>query len=134
MCKRTRRMTESEFKSELEKAYDGELILLSDYLNENATACFKCTKCRVVFFGKPAYIIGKDHQRHTCYRPYGTTNGKRDKLVSTLKINKKKGTDIDLKQLNEMIWEDYSYKQIATKLKVNPNIIKDHFKAEGLIE
>lgn len=33
----------------------------------------------------------------------------------------------------QMIIEDYTPKQIVQELQVNPNIIKDHFKAEGLI-
>ena len=37
------------------------------------------------------------------------------------------------KRLYEMIIEDYKPHEIARELQVNPAIIKDHFKAEGLI-
>ncbi|MEY8191098.1 hypothetical protein AB4X15_15765 [Peribacillus simplex] len=79
-------------------------------------------------------MVGKEHQRHACYMPYGTVYGERFLSVSAVKKNKKKKKEIlNIDQINKMIWEDYTYQQIAQELKINPNIVKDHFEKEGLI-
>ena len=72
--------------------------------------------------------------RNSCKMPYGERVNK----VGHGKVtpqNKKKKVDPEkvAKRVYEMIIEIYTPQQIATKLKVNQTIIKDHFKAEGLI-
>lgn len=73
--------------------------------------------------------------------PYGTHSGERKANVSSFKSHnskrskkKKKDNDLNIKLLNKMIWEDYTYRQIAKELNINPNIVRDYFKSEGLIE
>ncbi|MEB9439698.1 hypothetical protein [Bacillus cereus] len=83
-------------------------------------------------------MIGKDSQRHICTLPYGDSFGTRLNTVGNSKISPQKrkkqmNPDKMAKRLYEMIIEDYKPHEIARELKVNPAIIKDHFKAEGLI-
>ncbi|MEC2348775.1 hypothetical protein [Bacillus toyonensis] len=70
--------------------------------------------------------------------PYGERTGERlNKIghgkVTPQKQKKKVDPEKVVKRVYEMIIESYTPQQIATKLKVNPTIIKDHFKAEGLV-
>ncbi|MCU5203397.1 hypothetical protein, partial [Bacillus paranthracis] len=74
----------------------------------------------------------------SCTMPYGYRTGERLNKVGHSKITpqkQKKKVDPEKveKRVYEMIIEIYTPQQIATDLKVNPTIIKDHFKAEGLI-
>lgn len=79
-------------------------------------------------------MIGEEHQLHVCNMPYGDRYGERFSKVSTVhKSRKRKGT-LNVDHLYKMIWEDYTYQHIARELQINPNIVKDHFREEGLIE
>jgi hypothetical protein len=128
-------MNRSEFDAKLHEIYSGTVKPLNNYINERATICFKCTSCGLKFFGKPTHIVGKGHQRHCCHKPYGNAYGERTGNVSTVKNTKKAKKDgkLEIDLVNKMIWEDYTYQQIAQELQVNPKIIKDHFISEGLI-
>ncbi|XJZ28616.1 adenylate kinase [Bacillota bacterium Lsc_1132] len=127
-------MNRSEFEAKLNEVYSGTVKPLSSYINKNATLCFKCEQCSLKFFGKPIHIVGKEHQRHECGMPYGDRYGERLTKVSVKhNRNKKKGSVIKSDEFNRMVWEDYSYQQIAHELQVNPNIVKDYFIEEGLI-
>ncbi|EKN67393.1 adenylate kinase [Schinkia azotoformans] len=127
-------MNRSEFEAKLNEVYGGTVKPLNSYINERATLCFKCEQCGLKFFGKPSHIVGKEHQRHECGMPYGDHYGERLTKVSVTHNRKKnKSAVIKPEEFNRLIWEDYSYQQIAQELQVNPNIIKDYFKDEGLI-
>lgn len=123
------------FKQRLDEVYNGTVTPLNNYINEHATLCFKCHSCGVRFFAKPCHLVGKEHQRHECNMPYGDKYGERLSYVSGTKSHKKKGANPQevIKTVNDMIWDDYNYRQVASKLQVNPVIIKEYFEAEGLI-
>jgi hypothetical protein len=129
-------MNRSEFETKLNEVYSGAVKPLTNYVNEIAVLCLKCSDCGLVFFGKPSHLVGKDYQRHSCHKPYGNAYGERTSSVSSIRTTKKvkKKNKFDLDQLNKMVWEDYTYQQIASELKINPVIIKDYFEKEGLIE
>lgn len=55
-------MNRLEFETKLNKAYNGAVKPLKSYINKNAVMCFKCSDCGLMFFGKPSYVVGKDHQ------------------------------------------------------------------------
>lgn len=122
------------FQKELDKVYGGTVKPLYRYVNERATLCFKCEQCGYSFFGRPKYMVGDNvNQRHRCHRPYGTIHGKSPSSgVSTVSTRTKKNK-LDMAELDRMVWEDYTYQEIAKELQVNPNIIKNYFKEEGLL-
>ncbi|WP_239421745.1 adenylate kinase [Bacillus sp. CGMCC 1.16541] len=126
-------MNRKQFEAKLNDNYSGAVTPLTNYINERAVMVFQCKECQLKFFGKPSHMVGKEHQRHLCHHPYGDRNGTRVQHIIGKHKVKKKQQPVNLEQLNEMIWNDYSYKQIAEKLTVNPKLIKDYFKSEGLI-
>ncbi|MCI3146179.1 adenylate kinase [Bacillus cereus] len=131
-------MDKLEFEARLNKTYNGGVTPVTRYTNKNATMLFHCDKCGTDFYNKARYMIEKDHQKHICTMPYGDSFGTRLSNVGKGKIDPKKrkkqlNPDKVVKRLYQMIIEDYTPQQIAKELQVNPNIIKDHFKAEGLI-
>lgn len=126
-------MNRSEFEARLKKTYKGAVQSLNKYVNNHATLCFKCSDCGLVFFGKPIHMIGKEYQQHKCNYPYGDKNGERLSSVGFKKKPTKKKESFNIDQLNKMIWEDYTWQQIASELKINPVIVKDYFEKEGLI-
>ena len=127
-----------EFEAKLNEVYDGAVKPLNPYLNERAIICFHCTACGLKFFNKPIYMVGRESQRHVCSMPYGDSRGLRLGVVpkrgDSHGKGKKKYDNIDIDLLNKMVWEDYTYQQIAKEFQVKPLIIQDHFKAEGLIK
>ncbi|MEA3319429.1 MAG: adenylate kinase [Bacillota bacterium] len=125
-------MNKSEFETKLNEVYKGAVKPLNRYLNKHAVLCFKCTDCGLVFFGKLFHMVGKYHQQHLCNMPYGDKNGERLQSVGHRPKTKKKDS-LKIEQLNKLIWEDYSYQQIAKEFQINPNIVKGYFKDEGLI-
>ncbi|TKC18176.1 adenylate kinase [Robertmurraya kyonggiensis] len=125
-------MNRLEFETKLNEFYKGAVKPLTPYYNKHAVMVFCCTDCQYTFFGKAGHIVGKQHQRHACGLPYSDQNGERLKSVSKRHRIKKKET-FKIDDLYKMIWNDYGYKEIAQELRVNPIIIKDYFKSEGLI-
>ena len=120
----------------LDKAYNGAVTPLSTYLNERATMLFHCEKCGTEFFNRAGYMVGRESHRHVCTMPYGDRYGNRFSHVSSIhrKKKKKKKNSVNVgNRLYEMIVEDYSYQQIAKELELNPALIKNHFKEEGLL-
>jgi uncharacterized Zn finger protein (UPF0148 family) len=133
-------MNQIEFETKLNQAYNGTVQPLNRYLNKHAVMTFHCTSCGLKFFNKAGYMVGKKHQRHVCNMPYGDSKGMRKSQVSSVshkpKVRKTKKNEakFTMERLNELIYEDYTYKQIASEFKINPDIIKDYFIQEGLIE
>jgi hypothetical protein len=124
------------FQKELDKVYGGTVTALTHYLNNNSSMTFKCSACGVIFFNKAGHMVGENaNQRHRCHKPYGTTHGKSTSFgVSAVSIkSKKKKASLDIAELDRMVWEDYSYQEIAKELQVNPKIIKNYFIEEGLL-
>lgn len=118
----------------LDKAYNGAVTPLSTYLNERATMLFFCEKCGTEFFNRAGYMVGKDSQRHVCTLPYGDFYGNRLSHVSSKHHKKKKKDSVNVgDRLYQMILEDYTYQEISKELGLNPALIKNHFKEEGLI-
>lgn len=131
-------MDKLEFEARINKTYNGAVTPVTRYTNKNATMLFHCDKCGTEFYNKARYMIGKDHQKHICTMPYGDSFGTRLQQASHgknahQKRKKQMNPDKIVKRLYEMIIEDYKPHEIAKELQVNPAIIKDHFKAEGLI-
>lgn len=128
------------FQKELDKVYNGTVTALTHYVNDSCSMTFKCNDCGLIFFGKAGHIISdKEHQRHVCGMPYSTIYGERYASVSAVKPNiKTKGGKKQAKKqaelFDQLIWQDYSYKEIAKELQVNPKMVKDYFISEGLIE
>lgn len=123
------------FEAKLNEAYSGAVVSLTSYVNPRAVLVFHCKDCGISFFGRPSHMVGRKSQRHECGMPLGDSKGERFASVSSPSIHKKKNNSKEIeKQIEEMIWCDYSWKAIASELKVNPAIIHDHFKAMGLIE
>ncbi|MFS0890652.1 adenylate kinase [Peribacillus frigoritolerans] len=123
------------FQKELDKVY-GTVTALTHYVNDHCSMTFKCSACGVIFFNKAGHMVGENaNQRHRCHRPYGTIHGKSPSsgvsAVSTK--SKKKKASLDIAELDRMVWEDYSYQEIAKELQVNPKIIKNYFIEEGLL-
>lgn len=129
-------MNQLEFETRLNEVYKGAVKPLNRYVSKYAVLCFKCESCGLVFFGRPSSMVGKESQRHLCNFPYGDKHGARTSHVNNARQNKtkkKKKESFNIDQLNEMVWNDHSPHEIAQKLQVNPKIIKDYFKDEGLI-
>jgi len=126
-------MNRIEFETKLNEAYNGAVKPLNKYVSKQVVLCFKCSDCGLVFFGKPSHMVGKEHQQHKCNYPYGDKNGERLSSVGFKKKPTKKKESFNIDQLNEMIWNDYTWQQIASELKVNPILVKDYFEKEGLI-
>ncbi|WP_088325005.1 MULTISPECIES: adenylate kinase [Bacillus cereus group] len=131
-------MDKLEYEARLNKTYNGTVTPVTRYTNQHATMLFHCDKCGTEFYNKARYMIGKDSQRHICTLPYGDSFGTRLNTVGNSKISPQKrkkqmNPGKMAKRLYEMIIEDYKPHEIARELQVNPAIIKDHFKAEGLI-
>ena len=132
-------MDRVEYEALLNEIYDGKVKAKNQYINPNAVLFHKCLKCNERFYGKPKFMVGSDFQRHLCGFPYGV-NGERTMTVrggrdnGTIKGNKKSKKSVDVwKRFYEMIWEDYTFQQIAKELQVNPDVIQDYFRTEGLI-
>jgi hypothetical protein len=128
----SKEMNSLEFKAKLKEIYNGAVVPLTNYVNPRSTLVFQCSICRVSFFGKPSHIVGKEHQRHSCNMPYGDKDGERLFKVGGKNKTKKKET-LNVNQFYNLVWNDYTYKEIAQELKINPNIVKDYFEKEGLI-
>lgn len=129
-------MNNEEYVAKLNEVYDGAVKPFHKYLNDHAVIGFKCEKCGLAFFNKTSHMVGKESQRHVCNVPYGDSQGERLLSVSSTKVHKKKKADQSeaiWEQFYQMVIEDFTYQQIASKLKVNPEIIKDYFLKEGLI-
>ena len=128
-------MDKVEYEALLNKIYDGKVKAKNRYINPNAVLFHKCLKCDERFYGKPKFMVGSEFQRHLCGFPYGV-NGERTVTVrgGRQNGNKKSKGSVDVgKRFNEMIWKDYTFQQIAKELQVNPDIIQDYFRTEGLI-
>ncbi|MCM3246537.1 adenylate kinase [Cytobacillus firmus] len=127
---------DKSFQDNLDQVYGGTVNALTHYVNNHCSMTYKCNSCGLVFFGKAGHIISdKVHQRHECGMPYGTVEGERFATVSSK--HKRKGKNLSKQreqQFFDMLWNDYTPQEIASKLKVNPNIIKEYFIKEGLIE
>ncbi|WLR56510.1 adenylate kinase [Mesobacillus subterraneus] len=127
-------MNKQEYEAKINKTYNGAVKVISPYLNHHSSMKFHCSKCNTVFYNKAGYMLGKDHQKHICTMPYGTAHGERLLKVRSSKQNRTRKTRDISKRIYQMIIEDYTYKEIASEIKVNSVIIRDHFIAEGLIE
>lgn len=125
------------YQEALNKKYNGRVSAKEQYINPNATLVHHCKICVSDFYGKPSHMLGKDHQKHICTMPYGDKFGNRFTHVSTFFRNnskkKKVNSDIVAKRFNEMIFNDYTYQEIAKELDLTPELVKEYFKAEGLI-
>lgn len=127
-------MNKQEYETIINKTYNGAVKTISPYLNNYSSMKFYCSKCDTKFYNKAGHMLGKDYQKHICTMPYGTAHGERLVKVRSSKQNRKRRTNNISNKVYQMIIEDYTYKEIATYIGVNPVIIKDHFIAEGLIK
>lgn len=123
------------YQEALDKVYGGTVTALTHYVNNHSSMTFKCSECGLIFFNKAGHMVGKNaNQRHRCHKPYGTIYGGRSSGVSfTNTKSKKNKAPLDIAELDRMVFEDYTYRQIAKELQVNPKIIKWYFIKEGLL-
>ena len=124
------------FETKLNEVYNGTVTPVTAYVNNRAVMVFNCSQCGYTFFGKAGRIVGKEHQQHLCNMPYANSSGERMEHVgSRHKARKKseKQQQAVIDKVNTMIWNDCTYKEIASELKVNPKILKDYFISEGLL-
>ena len=117
----------------LNEEYNGAVVALNSYINDHATLCYKCSECGLTFFNKPILMINSLYQRHECGERYAGQAGSRGNSKNG-KSKKKKKETVTIDQFNKMVWDDMTHQEITQKLKVNPKIVKDWFKAEGLIQ
>jgi hypothetical protein len=123
-----------EYQALLDKRYSkGRIQPIEKYINNHSSILHHCNKYGIEFYGKPVYMLGEDHQKHVCTMPYGDREGERLSSVSGKQKPRKKKNTLNVDQFYSMVWNDYTYKEIAQAFKINPNIIKEYFKAEGLI-
>jgi len=124
-----------EYQAKLNEIYGGSVVLKDrNLLNLNRTMRLFCRKCESEFYGKGIGMIGQDHQRHQCYRPYGVVGEERGfHVVGKRYATAKGGQPFDENIFYEMVWNDFSPSEIASKLRVNPTIVKEYFQREGLI-
>lgn len=123
-----------EYQALLDNRYpEGRIQPIEKYINNHSSILHHCNKCGTDFYGKPVYMLGEDHQKHVCTMPYGDKDGKRLSSVRGKQTSRKKKNTLNVNQFYSMVWNDYTYKEIAQEFIINPNIIKEYFKAEGLI-
>jgi hypothetical protein len=123
------------YQNRVDKVYGGTVTALTHYVNDNCSMTFKCNSCGIVFFGNAGHTVGNDkNQHHECGVPLGDKHGNRLSASGGKGNRKSKKPSIDVKQFQEMIWNDFTPEQIAKEFQINPNIIKDYFIEEGLIE
>jgi hypothetical protein len=123
-----------EYQALLDKRYpEGRIQPIEKYINNHSSILHHCSKCGADFFGKPIYVLGEEHQKHLCTIPYGDQFGERLSSVHGKHKPRKKKNTLSVDQFNSMVWNDYTYKEIAQAFKINPSKIKEYFKAEGLI-
>lgn len=127
--------TDQTYQEALDKVYGGTVTALTHYLNNRSSMTFKCSECGLIFFNKAGHMVGENaNQRHRCHRPYGTIHGKSPSSgVSTSRTTKSKKNKLDMAELDRMVWDDYSYQEVAKALQVNPKIIKWYYIKEGLL-
>lgn len=119
----------------LDRKYGGNVTAKGNYYNQRAVLVHYCNNCGQDFYGKPSYMLGKDHQRHICTLPYGSKDGVRTYARSTKhkkRKNSKNSTD-KWELFYNMVIEDFTPKEIAKKLDIPLPMVIGYFKAEGLI-
>jgi len=121
-------------QDKLDSIYSGQIKVLSRYYNDKSIMSVQCESCGLVFFGKINRLAGNDKAyHHKCGRPYSGKNSGGLKNVSSTHKPKKGKQSVTMDQINELIWKDYNYRQVASTLKINPKIIRDYYMREGLI-
>lgn len=125
------------YQSKLNEIYGGSVSVLKGHTtNPNASILCYCRDCCTEFYGKVGHIIGDELQRHVCGMVYG---GKGDMERSQYVGGKHqrqqspKSKPFDEVLFYEMVWNDYSYSEIASKLKIQRDLVKMYFQREGLI-
>jgi hypothetical protein len=121
------------YKMELDKKYNGTVTALERYINQRATLLHHCSKCNTEFYGKPSFMLGKDHQLHNCSKPYGDRFGERLFYAGVSRHKRKKKSTDKGKLFYNLVIEDYTPKEIAKELDIPLAMVKDYFVAEGLI-
>ncbi len=113
-----------EYQKALDAIYQGKVKPYDRYINPNATLVHRCSQCKSKFYARPSWLID-GVQPHVCYKP--PAGGK----SGNVKLKKVKDTTWD--EFQQMVWNDYTYREIAKKMGVNREIIEDYFRTEGLI-
>lgn len=112
-----------EYQKALDSVYQGRVKPYDRYINPNATLVHYCSGCKRRFYGRPKWMLGR--YPHVCF-------GKPTQQNRTVSKSKKE-TIIGWHEFCWMVQEDLSYQEIAQKMGVNPDIIKEYFESEGLI-
>jgi len=113
----------TEYQQALDAIYEGKVKPIEAYLNPNATLIHYCSGCRKRFYGRPQWLLGV--YPHVCFGNHAYSSQSSSKA--------KKETITDWDTFHQMIWDDLNYQEIASKMGVNPALIKDYFQREGLM-
>jgi len=116
-----------EYQTELDGLFDRKILVVERFINKNASLIHFCQDCKNRFYAKPKWMLN-GVQPHVCFSTNTTYSPKK----ATPKI-KKKGKDVTWDQFQQLVSDGLTPQQIAKELKVNPELIRNWFKSEGLI-
>lgn len=129
-------LTKAEFEARLKEKYNGTLKPMKPFVSDRITMFFKCNLCKESFFARPSYLLEIESQSHICGMPYGSMNGERVSQVMNSKSKRKKKNKPKAKaekvnpnlkeEVDRLLAEGFTASKTATKLGVNPSIIKDY--------
>ncbi len=123
-------MDKVEYEALLNKIYNGKVKAKNRYINPIAVLLHKCIGCNENFYGVPKFMVSES-QRHMCGLSIGV-NGERVASVNTSRNNRKKKSkksEEDITpHLNALIKHGLPPEMIASTLKIDLAILKDHMK------
>jgi hypothetical protein len=130
-----------EYQALLDKRYpEGRIKPIERFVTQEAIILHRCDKCKEDFYGKPRWILGKDHQKHLCSMPYGDRFGNRLSQVSSgrgskeIKVSKtlnKKGKQQIIDLYNKGEFDNVN--QLAKYLNLSHGTVKYHLQKSGLM-
>lgn len=134
MSKIDLKLFKEDFERRLQEKYNGRLKPLKAFTSDRIVMYFKCRDCQQEFFARPSYLLEIESQSHICGMPYGSMKGKRVSQVINGNSKRKRKTKPKVKpetinknlglEIDELLSRGVPAAKIATKLKVNPAIMK----------
>lgn len=121
------------YQKALDAKYDNQIKAKEKYLNHHAVLLHFCNGCGTEFYGRPANMLGKDHERHNCLMPYGDRRGNQFFSISTTNKVRKRKAKVTSERFYEMVINDYTPQEISKQLDIALPLVKDYFKTEGLL-
>lgn len=126
-------LSKEDFERRLQEKYNGRLKPLKPFTSDRVVMYFKCRDCQQEFFARPSYLLEIESQSHICGMPYGSMKGKRVSQVINGNSKRKRKTKPKEKaevvknlkeEVDELLLQGVSATKIATKLGINPKIMK----------